>query len=328
MSEGLALDHASFEKLLEAASVLQRLHDELHGQEVSLDQVATGVFEPPHPMCAENPGLPATVATVGASKPVPVLEKQATADEAANVKEQPRPAFNPPVADLRSAFRRALKAFGSHRPAFGVNFTPRGLRTVAIAATMLLLTLAAAPLLLEAWRHAPLHKAEALPIASPVAGAVADKNSTNLTTATSIASAQNKNTAIKKPEPPTEILASGASHRQVTDPSTLSVLRELSRYEIRGLRRRAKYGDASAAFTLGMAYETGRYVPRNCRQAARWVLRSADAGNAAAQYNLGLRYRDGDGVSANRAESRKWLRRAAARRYSKSKLALQMVASR
>jgi hypothetical protein len=328
MSEGLALDHASFEKLLEAAAVLQCLHDQLHSQEVSRDQVVTAFIKPPDPIAAENSGLPATVASASASKPVPVLENQATADEAADVKEQPRPAFNPPTAYLRSAFRRILKTFGSHRPAFRVDLTLRGLRTVAIAAPMLLLTLAAASLLLEAWRHASLHKAQAISIASSVAGVVVNDHSTNLTTTTTIASAQNKNTANRKPEPPTAILAVGASHRQVTDPSTLSVLRELSRYEIRGLRRRAKYGDASAAFTLGMAYETGRYVPRNCTQATRWVLRSAEAGNAAAQYNLGLRYRDGDGVSANRAESRKWLRRAAARRYSKSKLALQMVASR
>src|SRR5271157_3525919 len=89
MGEGLALDHASFEKLLEAASVLQCLHDQLHSQEVSRDQVGTGLIEPLDPMGAENADLPATVATVSASKPVPVLEKQATADEAADVKEQP-----------------------------------------------------------------------------------------------------------------------------------------------------------------------------------------------------------------------------------------------
>jgi uncharacterized protein len=62
--------------------------------------------------------------------------------------------------------------------------------------------------------------------------------------------------------------------------------------------------------------------------AARWVTTAAEAGNAAAQYNLGLRYRDGDGVPVHRAESEKWLRKAAARRYSKAKLALKMLASR
>jgi len=114
----------------------------------------------------------------------------------------------------------------------------------------------------------------------------------------------------------------------VTDPATLSVVQGLSQHEISGLRRQAKYGDASAAFTLGMAYEVGRHVPQNCAKATRWVTTAAEAGNAAAQYNLGLRYRDGDGVSANRAESEKWLRKAATHRNRQAKLALKMLASR
>jgi TPR repeat protein len=103
---------------------------------------------------------------------------------------------------------------------------------------------------------------------------------------------------------------------------------QLSRFEINGLRRQAKYGDDSAAFTLGMAYEVGRYVRQNCTQAARWVTMAAEAGNPAAEYNLGLRYRDGDGVSADLHESEKWLRKAAAHRNRNAKLALQLLASR
>ncbi len=114
----------------------------------------------------------------------------------------------------------------------------------------------------------------------------------------------------------------------MTDPAALVAVQGLSKYEIKTLRRQAKYGDASAAFTLGMAYELGRHVPQNCAEATRWVTTAAEEGNAAAEYNLGLRYRDGDGVPANRAESEKWLRRAAARRYPKANLALKMLASR
>jgi uncharacterized protein len=105
-------------------------------------------------------------------------------------------------------------------------------------------------------------------------------------------------------------------------------VQQLSRYEIKGLRRRAQYGDESAAFTLGMAYEVGYPVPQSCVEAARWVTTAAEAGDAAAQYNLGLRYRDGDGVPANSAESEKWLRQAAVHRNQQAKLALKILASR
>ena len=105
------------------------------------------------------------------------------------------------------------------------------------------------------------------------------------------------------------------------------MVQQLSRYEINGLRRQAKYGDDSAAFTLGMAYEIGRYVHQNCAEAARWVRTAAEAGNASAQYNLGLRYQTGDGVAVDRTEAEKWLRKAA-HRNREAKLALRMLASR
>jgi len=121
-----------------------------------------------------------------------------------------------------------------------------------------------------------------------------------------------------EPTPPYQV-----SHMQVTDRIVLSVVEALSRYEIPGLRRQAVYGDASAAFIMGMVYETGHFVPQSCTKAAAWVTSSANVGNAAAQYNLGLRYRDGDGVPANEDEAEKWLRKSAEQRYSNATLALE-----
>jgi len=102
------------------------------------------------------------------------------------------------------------------------------------------------------------------------------------------------------------------SHMRITDLATEAAVRTLSRYEIAGLRRRAEYGDDSAAFQLGLAYEIGRGLSQRCTTAAQWVARAAGEGNAAAQFNLGLRYRDGDGVAANEDEAVKWLQKAAA----------------
>ena len=146
------------------------------------------------------------------------------------------------------------------------------------------------------------------------------------TTPTTPAASSNHKRITRRTSSP--VSPSGATHKQVTDQATLSVVQELSKYEIRRLRRQAHYGDAAAAFTLGMAYEVGRHVPQNCGQAARWVKTAAQAGNSAAQYNLGMRYLEGDGVPADRMESEKWLREAAAHRTREAKLALKMLAER
>jgi hypothetical protein len=259
----------------------------------------------------------------------PHLDDLATIKSADAERVQRWPAFNFQSADFRAAFNRTRDAFINFRPAFRVNLTLGTLRAAAIATTVFLLAMAAGLLLVETWRHESFHSVQAISNASaPPAEASTGVTSTTLNTPNQGASEDNERTARGKPKRLSMVRPPRASHRQVTDPATVSVVRGLSRYEISGLRRQANYGDASAAFILGMAYEVGRHVPQNCVKAARWVTTAAEAGNAAAQYNLGLRYRDGDGVPVRRAESEKWLRRAAARRYSKANLALKMLASR
>jgi hypothetical protein len=109
-----------------------------------------------------------------------------------------------------------------------------------------------------------------------------------------------------------------STHRRVTDPATSSTLHDLSRYEIQTLRRQAQDGDAAAAFTLAMAYESGHLLTQSCAKAATWVKKSAKEGNAAAQYNLGLRYRYGDGIRANARQARRWMQKAAAKGYPRA----------
>jgi hypothetical protein len=260
--------------------------------------------------------------------PLAVLEKVANDDN--KKRSRFRPEFNFYAVKLQAAFSRGLDAFIKLGPALRVNLNLRAVRAAAIATPVLVLTLIAASLLLEAWRREPSNNAQAISRSSaPTAtAAVNDVPTTQATTKRAASDDGHKRVPHRKPNRASAIPPPRSSHRQVTDPAALSAVRRLSRYEIRGLRRQAKYGDASAAFTLGMAYEVGRDVPQNCAEAARWVTTAAEAGDAAAEYNLGLRYRDGDGVAANRAESAKWLRKAAARRYANANLALKMLASR
>lgn len=113
------------------------------------------------------------------------------------------------------------------------------------------------------------------------------------------------------------------SHLRVTDTAEWAVLDQMSRFEVRNMRRRAEFGDDTAALTLGMAYETGHGVPQNCREGARWVELAAEDGNAAAEYNLGLRYLGGDGVREDRAEARTWIEAASQQGYARATVVLQ-----
>ena len=108
----------------------------------------------------------------------------------------------------------------------------------------------------------------------------------------------------------------------MTDSDIAAALREMSPFEIPGLRRQARYGDESAALLLGMAYEVGHGLPQDCVKAAYWVGEAANGGNAAAAFNLGLRYRNGDGVPASLEESDKWLRKAATQNYPVAQIVL------
>jgi Sel1 repeat len=236
------------------------------------------------------------------------------------------PALRRSSSNLQTALKRLQNSLTHSASRFRVNFTVRSLRAVGIATPVWLLAVIANLLLLETWLHEPFHGAQAPSPSTAEAAVTTNPPRPIVSTRTASQPAKKVESTESRHAAPFRSLAS--SHEQITDLAISSVVEQLSSYEINGLRRQAKYGDDAAAFTLGMAYEVGRYVRQNCVEAARWVTTAAEAGNAAAQYNLGLRYRDGDGVSADLNESEKWLRKAAAHRNPEARLALQLLASR
>jgi hypothetical protein len=348
-SERFTLDCFAFEKFLAAAWVLQCLHDQLHDHPVPSESIAEPVktqegmesaslvlpaaVEPTVQPILEVDRKPEVLSNGLADDKTlaelvdaqPAIETGTSGLDAANKPGSARHQswFNPSA--VSKGFADAL---ANLRPALRVNLTLRALRAVAIAAPVLLLAVVAALLIYESWRHESLRSAQAFTTPNPPVEEVSSSKTANTAPRGLSANTRSGNTRKIDNEPwqtgpatPREF-----SHKRITELATSSVVQRLSRYEIRGLRRQAKYGDSSAAFTLGMAYEIGHFVPRNCVEAARWVTASAESGNAAAQYNLGLRYRDGDGVSADRTVSERWLRKAA-HRNGKAKDALRMMAS-
>lgn len=337
-NQQFTLDHFSFEKLLAAAWVLQCVQDQMETAKakrlgdlepiaiVNNDAAASSQFSVAVTLADSRldapPAAPATCGTFM----IPAEVEQSVSIQ------QPRQA----VFDLRNASNRVRNSFNNRLPTVRVSLTLRGLRAVGIATPVWVLSLLAALLFLEVWRHDSTQSAQATMQPIP---AVSNAAVTNITPAAAPTPAQAVSTTpkpaiskrVEKTRPPLQLSKASSplevSHKQITDPAAFFAVQQLSRYEIETLRRQAKYGDDSAAFALGMAYEVGHLVPQNCGEAAGWVASAAKAGNRAAQYNMGLRYRDGDGVPANLSLSASWLRKAAAHRNKRANLASKLFAS-
>ena len=69
---------------------------------------------------------------------------------------------------------------------------------------------------------------------------------------------------------------------------------------------------ASAQYSLGFMYQSGKGVTQDHAEAVKWYRKAADQGKAYAQYSLGRMYYTGKGVTRDEAEARKWFEKAAA----------------
>jgi uncharacterized protein len=75
---------------------------------------------------------------------------------------------------------------------------------------------------------------------------------------------------------------------------------------------RAERGNVAAQAWLGHLYETGKGVPQDYFEAAKWYYRAATAGHGGAQYALAMLYNKGRGVKRDYVLSYMWLNLSAA----------------
>ena len=80
---------------------------------------------------------------------------------------------------------------------------------------------------------------------------------------------------------------------------------------VKWTRLAADQGDASAQFSLGVAYGVGEGVPQDDVEAVAWYRKAADQGYASAQNSLGFVYQRGLGVPQDYTEAVRWTRLAA-----------------
>ena len=94
------------------------------------------------------------------------------------------------------------------------------------------------------------------------------------------------------------------------------------------VRTMATGGDALAQYDLGFMYESGRFVPKDDVEAAKWYRKAAEQGYAESQHNLGVCYTNGQGVPQDEVEAYKWFLLASARGVKPSEDAREQVEER
>jgi TPR repeat protein len=99
-----------------------------------------------------------------------------------------------------------------------------------------------------------------------------------------------------------------------TGPSADGQAKTLSDYDaatLRQLRAAAEQGSAEAQTSLGTAYSTGTWGPKDEVEALKWYRKAAEQGSAEAQYFVAQTYLFGQGVPKDDAEAMRWFRRSA-----------------
>ncbi len=87
----------------------------------------------------------------------------------------------------------------------------------------------------------------------------------------------------------------------------------------------AEAGYAAAQYNLGIIYGSGKGVPSNPGEAAKWFRKAAEQGHIVAQYNLGNLYREGLGVSRDPMEAAKWYSIAADHGFAEAQYNLGLM---
>lgn len=91
----------------------------------------------------------------------------------------------------------------------------------------------------------------------------------------------------------------------------LSLCVSVAAQDLASIRAKAEAGDPVAMFGLAILYESGKDVPIDRVEAAKWYLRSAEAGFAEAQNSIGSMYQAGQGVEKDFKKAREWYEKAA-----------------
>ena len=81
--------------------------------------------------------------------------------------------------------------------------------------------------------------------------------------------------------------------------------------DLKSLTKQAQTGNVAAESLLGELYTSGRGVPQNDEEAAKWLRKAADQGDVDAEYDLGYLFQHGKGVRQDDSQAAAWYTKAA-----------------
>lgn len=91
------------------------------------------------------------------------------------------------------------------------------------------------------------------------------------------------------------------------------------------LFEKAKEGDSTAFFRLGVMYDSGLTLPQDDSLATGYYRKAALKGMAEAQYRLALRHLDGKGAKRSRPQAVHWMQAAADKGYARAESRLGIM---
>jgi hypothetical protein len=84
----------------------------------------------------------------------------------------------------------------------------------------------------------------------------------------------------------------------------------------------AEQGNADAQYSLAMKYVNGWGVPKDEKEAVKWLRLAGEQGHDVAQFTVSSMYADGQGVPKDEKEAVKWMRLAAEQGFASAQLSL------
>lgn len=118
-------------------------------------------------------------------------------------------------------------------------------------------------------------------------------------------------TMAAEPEAPAANTEKPAATKPLPEKKPAPPKTEYDKLSFPALQKKAEAGDLKAQFELGSRYNYGRDLPKNTREALRWLRKAAQGGHTEAQRLLAVKLFEGHDTVVDQEEAFKWAQRLA-----------------
>ena len=102
------------------------------------------------------------------------------------------------------------------------------------------------------------------------------------------------------------------------EPGARLLIPDKNRAYLDNMKAKARHGDAEMQYALAVHYESGKDMPQDYVEAAKWYERAARQGQGKSEFWLARLYDNGLGVKKSPAQGIKWLTKSANHGYAEA----------